>query len=425
MRTVAFLLCFLSSFSIATTGAKVIDPMCVACATPTGLSSSGLNGDTATLSWDAVPGANLYKIEIEDEQNTPNSYHVETHVSGTTFTTVGLQAGATYKFKVRSICGSEKSEWSNWVYLNGNSGGGSNGPCDAPGGLSANAVGNGTYLLSWTKVSTAVQYQIEVEDEQNNPSNFHVELPVADTFYEISGLQAGVLYKYKVRSLCGNTKSDWTPWLFFNGNFGGGNGFGICQKPTNLSVSILSATEAILQWDTVAGVTSYALEVKKEGSGVPWKINQVVTNIHSFSLTNLLPNTTYKFKVRSICPTGSHSAWSKKKKFKTPNMGTQPDDEINASEDRSISTENTSLQLTIAPNPTYEKAQITIWSNVEAAATVQCFSITGTLTQSQQLTLRKGQNAHNLSLAGLDPGVYFIQIQSGSRVATAKLLLLR
>ena len=291
--------------------------ICLACSTPDGLTVSDLTATTATLSWNAVSGANQYTLEVEDEQNGPSTFQIETNVNGTSYALTGLQSGVLYKFKVRARCGGDKSDWSDWVFFtaggSGGGGGGGSTDCVVPTGLMV-SVTNGVATFTWDVVNSAVKYAIEVEDEQNNPSNFHLEDFALTNTYVLGGLQTGVLYKFKVRAHCANGQSDWSAWVFFNGNGngGGGNngggGSGNCVAPMILS-AVVGGDSATLSWNLVPGATQYNIEVEDEQNN-PSNFHLEVSSQDSFYVvTGLTANVLYKFKVRTPCA-GGQSDWS-------------------------------------------------------------------------------------------------------------------
>jgi hypothetical protein len=82
-----------------------------------------------------------------------------------------------------------------------------------------------------------------------------------------------------------------------------------CSKPSGLTVSNQTGTTALLSWGAVAGAGSYNFEVEN-GAGNP-NLFKVVTTVTgtSYTVTGLLPNLTYKFKVRAKC-NGDKSKWT-------------------------------------------------------------------------------------------------------------------
>lgn len=432
MRTKLFFAIFLAFTSLcANAGINSLanTAICLACNVPDGLTVSDLTGTSATLNWNAVSGATQYTVEVQDEQNNPSTFHIETNVNGTSYAVMGLTAGVSYKFKVRSSCGGDKSDWSDWVsFTSGNSGGGSN-TCAIPTTLSATVNGSSA-ILSWNKVSGATQYYIEVEDEQNVPSNFHVEVSVQDSFYTVVGLQAGVSYKFKVRSHCAGGQSDWSNSLFFNGNTGNGgigSGSGNCNRPTGSQVMNITASAALLSWNAVPGIASYTLEIEREPSS-SWQITQVVMT-NSFLLTGLNADTKYKFKVRSNCTGGDHSNWTKWRKFKTaPSFTGNPGNSnlINTTADRSgdVPTElANALEVKVWPNPVQSSVAVRLQNLGAESATLRLFDLAGRLVQVQQIQSETGAWEGELNLNNLPNGVYLLQTQSGASTQTIKLVL--
>lgn len=85
-----------------------------ACSTPGGMVTSSLTPLTATLTWDAVPGVSGYRVNIEKGSGSPFPFNLTVNLpSGTTsYTVTGLLPGRSYKWKVRSLCGTQTSDWS-------------------------------------------------------------------------------------------------------------------------------------------------------------------------------------------------------------------------------------------------------------------------------------------------------------------------
>jgi hypothetical protein len=410
---------------------------CLSCAVPDGLIVSNLTDSSATLSWNAVSGATKYSIEVEDEQNSSGNFQLETSVTGSSYSLSGLTPGVTYKFKVRAYCGSDKSNWSEWKYFvaSNSSNGGGNGACVAPVSLSI-VVGGSNAILSWQNVSGALKYYLEVEDEQNNPSNFHLEDSTNTNSYILTGLQAGVLYKFKVRTLCAGGQSAWSEWLFFNGSSSNGNtgnnGSSLsCGKPTGAKAQNISTNSALLTWDAVPGISSYTLEIERHNHGPsPWTITQI-TQTNSFLLTGLNPNSRYKFKVRSNCTGGGHSAWTKWERFKTlsnaPDVSLQAtQQEATADRTESISPDATAtLEMRVWPNPAQTTSNVRLQNLHAGAATLRLFDLAGHLIQERQIQPEGAVWEGTLTLNDLQNGLYLLQMQNGAYTQTVKLVLNR
>lgn len=401
------------------------------CAIPSGLTASVVNG-TATLGWSAVAGAVKYYIEVEDEQNIPSTFHLEDSTSANSYTLSGLQSGVLYKFKVRTRCANGQSDWSAWLFFNGsgtggNGGGGTGGDCIAPVTLLA-ALNGSSATLSWNGVSGAVQYDIEIEDEQNTPGAFHLEVSSTDTFYVITGLQPGVLYKFKVRTRCaGGSQSDWSAWQYFNGTIGGPpghGGTGNCAKPTNQFAVDITATSALLTWDSVPGVVSYTLEVERVQQGAnPFQITTTVTT-NSWLLTGLSSNTRYKFKVRANCSATTHSKWTGWRKFKTAVNFTGNDAtafKSAAAEIRSAAATMPSLR--VWPNPAADAANVQLTNLGDQPATLRLYDLSGRLAGEMTIVPQQGAWEGRLPVHELPNGIYLLRAGNARGVQTLKLVV--
>jgi Secretion system C-terminal sorting domain/Fibronectin type III domain len=102
-----------------------------------------------------------------------------------------------------------------------------------------------------------------------------------------------------------------------------------CSKPTGLVASNQTGTTALLTWTAVAGAVSYNIEVEN-GSGNPnfFKVVSTVTGT-SYTVSGLLPNMAYKFKVRAKCGSDK-SKWTEWFSFNSSNGGGGNGDGCNA-----------------------------------------------------------------------------------------------
>ncbi len=282
-----------------------------ACPSPMGLSAQPSSSTSVVLSWNAVVGAALYELEIEQEPSN-SSYEIKVSTADTFYVLGNLNASLQYKFKVRSKCGNDKSDWSAYLYFNTTTGGGGSGSgCTVPLNLAVSDITETTALLQWSAVNGALLYEIEVEIE---PSNKGSEFKVSTTSasFALSGLKPGTTYKVKVRAYCNSGKSDWSAYVYFKTS-GSGGGYSTCATPTGVAVTI-QGNVAVISWDTVAGAAYYHIEIEAKPGGLKWK-DSTQTNTYTFSGLNA--NLQYKFKVRTRCADGTVSAWSKEVYWQT------------------------------------------------------------------------------------------------------------
>ena len=80
-----------------------------------------------------------------------------------------------------------------------------------------------------------------------------------------------------------------------------------CVNPANLNVNPITFNGGSLTW-TSQGSTSWEIEILPVGSP-PTGVGTIYSGTLPYVVTNLLPNTSYKFYVKSICSPGVTSAW--------------------------------------------------------------------------------------------------------------------
>jgi hypothetical protein len=62
---------------------------------------------------------------------------------------------------------------------------------------------------------------------------------------------------------------------------------------------------------------------------------------------------------------------------------------------------------------------------VSGTATISIINQTGTEVSRKQLAVNAGENISNLEVSNLANGIYFIKLQTGSVIQTAKLVIVK
>ncbi len=92
-----------------------------------------------------------------------------------------------------------------------------------------------------------------------------------------------------------------------------------CAKPAGLTADSIRTHSALLKWGAVASATSYTLQWKKTALATWTTVTGLTTN--SYFLGGLDANTSYDFRVQTVCADGSTSAASAAYTFKTTAIG--------------------------------------------------------------------------------------------------------
>ncbi|MBL7793620.1 MAG: fibronectin type III domain-containing protein [Saprospiraceae bacterium] len=412
------------------------------CAIPEGLVVSNITGTEATLTWNAVAGAQQYEVEVEDNENTP-LFAFNTLTSETTVTVTGLSPNGQYQFKVKSKCGGGlSSDYSAWVFFNtgtgtggntggntggGNTGGGTGGACGIPAGLSVSDLTGTSAVLSWSPVAGALKYEVEVEDDENTPL-FAFNAITSDTTIAVIGLAPGGSYQFKVKSKCdGGLSSDYSGWVFFGagatggGNTGGGGTGGACEKPANLQALQITTTSAMLTWSPVAGALKYEIEVEDDENTIAFSFNALTADT-AVLIIGLTPGGNYQFKVKSKCGGGMSSDYSDWNFFSTATQLVAP--ATGSAGLPSNGAVHAMSAFRVFPNPATSEVAV----QLDEPATAP-LSVTVMNAQGRQMMRYNGLDGTggriDLSVSNLDSGLYVVVISDGQSMKSQQVLIAR
>ncbi|MDX1628293.1 MAG: fibronectin type III domain-containing protein [Fulvivirga sp.] len=181
------------------------------------------------------------------------------------------------------------------------------GQCDAPTGLLSNSTVNADGLnqidLSWNVVGDALEYSVAYR-VSGSVDPFTIKSASSNSL-SVTGLPASTTYEWKVRAVCASDWSIVSPYSVLE-TFTTSTGES-CTIPTNLasvsSGSGSSINETTLSWDAVTAADLYNVAYRIQGE-TSFTIKSTSTN--SLTLSGLPANTTYEWRVRSVCS----SDWS-------------------------------------------------------------------------------------------------------------------
>lgn len=265
------------------------------CLTPTGLTATNISPNTALAQWNAQAGVASYQVRYR-KQGAPEWQNQITITNSLQLT--GLEEGATYEVRVRTVCNAGSSSAFSAIYtfvtnaaLN----------CDAPTGLNVlNATANAAQL-NWQPAAGALSYEVQYR-LWGNPS-WNTQNTGTATSTTLTTLNAGATYVSRVKALCSSGSSAFTPEVVFTTT----DVLALCGAPQNLIVTGNSPTQVSLLWSAEANAQNYQLQYGIAGSNT-W-ITLMVTG-NSFMLDGLIGCTQYVFRVKSTCGGTSSSGYS-------------------------------------------------------------------------------------------------------------------
>ncbi len=206
--------CYTVTDGLACTASGCVTLNAPSCGAPQNLSAALLSGTKATISWDVVPCAQKYRLQVRPlGTSTWNNYFINGFTNSKLLT--GLSTGTTYQYRVRSVCSGDGSVLSPFSPIQTFSTSG----CTAPFNPIANILSSSEVEILWGTVTGATKYRIRYRESGATVWTTSTVLhPQSSTV--ISGLTAATTYEFQMITVCGaaNNLSSSTPNQTFTTN---------------------------------------------------------------------------------------------------------------------------------------------------------------------------------------------------------------
>lgn len=162
--------------------------------------------------------------------------------------------------------------------------------------------------LSWTDAApNETGYLIEFRTPTNTWSTA-VTKPANATTHSMTGLDADKMYLFRIKAFNNTADSSWSPLAIST-----------LQFPSSLAATPVSSTQVDLTWtDQSSAEEGFQIEYRTTASGASWvSVGSVGENTSAFSVTGLVANTSYEFRVRAFAQV-IYSAWTPSTGATTP-----------------------------------------------------------------------------------------------------------
>jgi chitodextrinase len=218
------------------------------------------------LSWDAVPSAAAYELEVDGV--------ILDDITDNTYTHKELIPGTRHTYRIRAKNQIMYGPWSDCIaYIT---------LLDKPANITTD-VNASEIKLYWDAVDGAISYDVEINGEITNNG--------LSNQYEMNQLGSGTMHTVRIRAKGRDIDGEWSQLMQI---------WTLPDTPSNIKTTQTSNSIS-LAWDQVTGAAGYEVEVY----GSPADNG----NSTSFALSGLESNTQRTFRVRSKNPSGV-SAWS-------------------------------------------------------------------------------------------------------------------
>lgn len=171
--------------------------------------------------------------------------------------------------------------------------------CGTVAGLASSNITTNTVTISWNALAGAISYDV---DYKVNTSSTWTNAATGTTALSLnlSGLSQNTTYDYRVRANCTGATGAFTQAQFTT------QSTVVCNAPTGLTSSSITASTATVSWSAVSGASNYTVEYKLNSAST-WTTAAASTTSLSINLTGLTANSLYDWRVRSNCSGGSSS----------------------------------------------------------------------------------------------------------------------
>jgi len=404
------------------------------CGTPSGISTTNITSNSATLSWAAVPNAINY-----DVQYTRNTYWY-TAVAGTTslsFNLTGLYGITPYQWRVRANCSTSSSLYIGAQFQTLH-------PCGIPSGLSTTNITSSSARLSWVGAPNSTNSYVEYK--QSTASTWML-IGLASPPYSLVGLSASTAYDWRVYTLCSD---NYSTYVGHSANASFTTTIAVCNDlyETNntstqaktisigstISAGISSATD--IDWFKVTTPNFSFTNLQVDLMNLPAdydlyiynkSLKLIASSINSGTSNEVVVynsnarKTTYYIKVipksgafnSSQCYTLLAQAVSSGNR--TASHASAPVNEV---------TENTHKQF-LYPNPASEFVYLNFNSATEGLVNIQIINSIGQLVKQHPVNTIKGYNQFKIQIADIRPGMYILRINKGDLNLTRKFVIAR
>ena len=257
-------------------------------------------GTNATVTWN-VNGTNTGSVNCatvnillstDGGQTFPTVLAAGTANDGSQVITVPSTPGTTCRVKVEAV-GNIFFDISNTNFTIGGAP-----ACGTPTGLSNTTPTETSTTVSWNAVSGANNYDV---DYKTDAASTWINAATATTSLsvDLSGLTAGTLYNWRVRTNCSGGSSN-----YVQANFTTATPPPACGDPTGLSNTTPTETSTTVSWSAVSGAINYDVDYKTNAAS-SWTNAATGTTSGSVDLSGLTAGTLYNWRVRANCSEGS------------------------------------------------------------------------------------------------------------------------
>ncbi len=405
----------------------------VACGDATGLTSSAVGNNTATVSWAAVANAVSYAVEYKLNSSTVWTSFA-TAQTATTANLTGLTQGSLYNWRVQATCAAGIGNFVTAQFTTTTPA-----SCNAPAGLTSSAITSSGATVSWAAVSGAASY--DVDYKLASATTFtNAVTATTTTSRSITGLAASSLYDWRVRANCtavglssAYTQAQFTTSAVVANPCPGtldvstnGTTAGAATIPFNTDVKGLINTTTdndyykfVVTTGGTATITlstlpaDFDLRLYSSNGTTQLAISQN-TGTTTETITRTYTAGTYYIRVNGFNGANSATVCYTLR----VQLGT-------AAKAPTENLQQVTNGIWVSPNPVGYTANLFYKFKNAGNANIVVTSQTGAVVLKKSAVINEGENRQTLDVTKLANGMYFIKIQNGDEIQMAKIMVMK
>ena len=405
----------------------------VACGDATGLTSSAIGNNTATISWAAVANAVSYAVDYKLNSSTVWTSFA-TAQTATTANLTGLTQGSLYNWRVQATCTAGTGNFVAAQFTTT-----APASCNAPAGLASSTITSSGATVSWAAVSGAASYDVDYKLASATTFTNAVTATTA-TSRSITGLAASSLYDWRVRANCtavglssAYTQAQFTTSAVVTNPCPGtldvstnGTASGAATIPFNTDVKgrINTTTDNdyykfVVTRGGTATITlstlpaNFDLRLYSSNGTTQLAVSQN-SGTRNETITRTYTAGTYFVRVNGANRANSTTiCYTLRVQLGTAAKGdTETIAEFNN-------------DLLVSPNPAGYTANLFYKFKNAGTANIIVTSQTGVVVLKKSAVINQGENRQTLDVSKLANGMYFIKIQNGDEIQMAKIMVMK
>jgi hypothetical protein len=399
----------------------------VACGDATGLASSAIGDNTATISWNAVANAISYAVDYKlNSSATWTSF--ATAQTGTSANLTGLIQGSLYDWRVKATCSAGSGNFVQAQFT-------TTAPfvCNAPTGLTSSAITSSGATVSWSAVSGAVSYDVDYKLASAGTWTNSITGSTS-TSRSITGLAVSSLYDWRVRTNCSAGSSAYAQAQFTT------TAVSTCPGIYDVSTNGSASGAALIPFNTdikglisPSGDNDYYRFVITTGGTATVTLSTLPAD---YDLRIYRSNGTSQVAASSNGGTTSETItrtytagtyYARVFGFNNANNATicytlrvQLGTASKGAEEQFVNND-----FSVSPNPAVNTAGLIFRSTEKGTADITVTDRVGNIVLQNKVTVVAGDNRRQLDVSKLPAGMYFVKIQNGDKIQVAKIVVMK